>query len=96
MPTISQTPDILRRMAATFEVRNVTYADTTPRATALVAALWPNGVPPEIVRNPAFHLIVQKCIKLARFTNSGLSHEDSILDDGVYSAMICSLLQHGE
>lgn len=96
MSKIAPTPAILRRMAQTFEERNAVYADTTQRAADLLAALWPDGVPPDVLRNPAFHLVVIKCVKLARFINTGLSHEDSILDDGVYSAMICSMIQQGE
>lgn len=96
MSKIAQTPVMLRRMAQTFEERNAVYADTTQQAANVLAALWPEGVPPDVLRNPAFHLLVIKCVKLARFVNTGLTHEDSILDDGVYSAMIHSIIQPGE
>lgn len=93
MSQIDLTAEVLTEMAETFKERNATYADNTPKATDVIMALWPSGVPPETVADPIFHLLVLKCVKLARFVNTGLTHLDSIHDDGVYSAMICSMLK---
>lgn len=84
--------DILEAMAATFRERNAVYGNNYKMVAPLVRALFPNGVPPELVVTDQWHLFELKLVKLSRFAISNLTHMDSIHDDGVYSAMIESIL----
>jgi len=86
------TGDILRDMASTFDERNKVYGSNYLMVSKLVKVLFPNGVPPGLVETDHWHLFELKLVKLSRFAISNLSHEDSIHDDGVYSAMIESIL----
>lgn len=83
---------ILDEMADTFRLRNAVYGDNYKMVAKLVAALFPNGVPPELVVTDQWHLFELKLVKLSRFAISNLTHQDSIHDDGVYSAMIESII----
>jgi hypothetical protein len=89
-------PAILRAMAQTFEERSVTYRDNFRMVGPIMGILFPDGVPLEVLSNPAFHLFELKIVKLTRFAISNLKHLDSIHDDGVYSAMIEAIIQEGE
>lgn len=90
--------DILEGMAKTFRERNAVYGDNYKMVAKLVAVLFPNGVPPELVVTDQWHLFELKLVKLSRFAISNLTHQDSIHDDGVYSAMIEAIViqQQGE
>lgn len=88
--------DILEAMAATFRERNAVYGSNYKMVAPLVRALFPNGVPPELVVTDQWHLFELKLVKLSRFAISNLTHMDSIHDDGVYSAMIESILSNKE
>lgn len=89
---IEQSPataaDILDAMAATFRERNAVYGDNAVMVGQVMQVLFPNGV---TLKTPEdyhmWHLFELKIVKLTRFAISGLKHEDSIHDDGVYSAM---------
>ena len=83
---------ILDEMADTFRERNKVYGDNFRMVGKLMAVLFPEGVPKEILHSDQFHLFELKLVKLSRFAISGLSHQDSIHDDGVYSAMIESIV----
>lgn len=88
-PVKTQTAaDILDAMAATFRERNAVYGDNAVMVGQVMKVLFPNGVE---LNNPEdyhmWHLFELKIVKLTRFAISGLKHEDSIHDDGVYSAM---------
>lgn len=80
--------DILDAMAATFRERNAVYGDNAVMVGQVMQVLFPNGV---TLKTPEdyhmWHLFELKIVKLTRFAISGLKHEDSIHDDGVYSAM---------
>lgn len=80
--------DVLGEMAATFRERSGTYKDNYKMVPKLCKILFPDGVPPEILFTPQWHLFELKLVKLSRFAISGLQHLDSIHDDAVYSAMI--------
>jgi hypothetical protein len=86
------TGDILRDMAATFDERNKVYGSNYLMVSKMVKVLFPDGVPPGLVETDHWHLFELKLVKLSRFAISNLSHMDSIHDDGVYSAMIESIL----
>ena len=86
--------DILAEMADTFRERNKVYGDNYLRVGQVMTALFPNGV---TIVNPAqfnvWHLFELMVVKLTRFANSGLTHEDSIHDLAVYAAMVESLIR---
>lgn len=89
--------DILTEMAATYRERNAVYGDNFRMVGKMMAVLFPNGVPAEVLHSDQFHLFELKLVKLSRFAISGLKHQDSIHDDGVYSAMIQQIiLEQGE
>lgn len=89
---------ILDEMADTFRQRNAVYGDNYKMVGKLMAVLFPNGVPKEVLHSDQFHLFELKLVKLSRFAISNLTHQDSIHDDGVYSAMIEAIVieQQGE
>lgn len=84
--------DILEEMAATFRERNAEYKDNFKMVGPIMKVLFPEGVPVEIVGSHQFHLLELIVVKLSRFAISGLVHEDSIHDAGVYAAMIESIV----
>lgn len=88
--------EILQSMALTWRERNKQYGDNFRMVAKLVAILFPNGVPPELVVDDRWHLFELKLVKLSRFAISNLTHKDSIHDDAVYSAMIESLIEEKE
>ena len=94
---VKETPaDILESMAKTYRERNAVYGDNYKMVGPIMAILFPNGVPNELIGSHQFHLFELKIVKLTRFAISNLQHIDSIHDDGVYSAMIESILNNGE
>lgn len=96
-PKPKNAADILTEMAATYRERNAVYGDNFRMVGKLMAVLFPNGVPAEVLHSDQFHLFELKLVKLSRFAISGLTHQDSIHDDGVYSAMIEQIiLEQGE
>jgi hypothetical protein len=88
-------PTILEEMAATYRARAAVYGDSWQKNGRLMMLLFPDGVPPlssaaAFTRWHLFDLIV---MKLIRFANSGMTHQDSIHDLAVYAAMLESMLQ---
>lgn len=94
----TKTPaDILQGMIETYHERTSVYGGNYYKVAKLVAILWPDGVPPDLVIKDQWHLFELKLIKLTRFAGSNLTHIDSIHDDAVYSAIIESvLLEQGQ
>lgn len=86
--------DILDRAAATFRERNAVYKDNAEVVGKVMEALFPDGVQ---VRTAAdhkmYHLFELIIVKLTRFTQSGLTHPDSIHDLAVYAAMCENLVR---
>lgn len=86
-------PEIMREAIRTYEERNAVYGDSYTRFGHLMTLLFPKGLkaetPEELNR---LGLLVQIITKLVRFTNSGLTHRDSIHDIGVYSFMMEEIL----
>lgn len=80
--------EILTAMAATYRERNAVYGDNFRTVAPTIAALFPNGVPSELVTTDRWHLFELIIVKLSRFAQSNLTHTDSIHDAGVYAAMI--------
>lgn len=85
--------DILAEMGATFAERNAVYKDNYLRVAPVIRALWPAGVPSELVTSDRWHLFELLVVKLTRFATSGLTHQDSVHDAAVYAAMIESDLR---
>ena len=85
-------PEILEAAAATYRERNAIYGDNYKNTGAVMRALFPDGVTlvtaDDFNRWCLFELVI---VKLTRFTNSGLTHIDSIHDAAVYAAMLESL-----
>jgi len=85
--------DILREAAETFEGRNAVYGNNYLNVGNVMVALFPNGVVLKTVDDfLRWHLFELKIVKITRFANSGLTHQDSIRDDTVYGAMVESLI----
>lgn len=81
--------DILQRAADTFRDRNAVYKDNAGKVGQVMAVLFPEGVTLKTEADHKFyHLFELLIVKLTRFTNSGMHHEDSIHDLMVYAAML--------
>ena len=91
-PTVVTAGDVMESMAETFRERNAEYKDNFKMVGPIMKILFPDGVPAELLGSHQFHLFELKVVKLSRFAISSLQHIDSIHDDGVYSAMIESIL----
>ena len=86
--------DILAEMAETFRERNKVYGDNYKRVGDVMIALFPQGVTISTAEEfNVWHLFELMVVKLTRFANSNLSHEDSIHDLAVYAAMVESLIR---
>lgn len=85
--------DVLEEAARTFRERNAVYKDNANVVGKVMVALFPNGVKLETAEDfHMWHLFELLIVKLTRFTNSGLTHQDSILDLTVYGAMLEPLI----
>lgn len=80
--------DVLQEAADTYRARNAVYGDNFKTVGPVMALLLPGGAPPELLHSDRFHLFELLVVKLTRFANSGLTHQDSIRDAAVYAAMI--------
>jgi hypothetical protein len=86
--------DILAEMAETFRERNKVYGDNYKRVGAVMAAMFPDGVTLTTEEDyNVWHLFELMVVKMTRFANSSLTHEDSIHDSAVYAAMLESLIR---
>ncbi len=94
-PTHEQRPvrrnaaDVLQEMADTYRERNAVYGDNFKNVGPVIKAMFPDGIRFKTADDlTKWHLFELLVVKLTRFANSGLLHVDSILDAGVYAAMI--------
>ena len=84
--------DILEAAGKTFRERNAVYKDNASKVGQVMAVLFPNGVQLKTAEDhKMYHLFELIIVKLTRFTNSGLQHQDSVHDLAVYAAM-CEVL----
>ena len=84
---------ILVEMGETFRERNKVYGDNYKRVGEVMSVLFPDGVELKTVEDyNIWHLFELMIVKLTRFTNSNLTHEDSIHDAAGYAAMVESLI----
>lgn len=79
--------DILEEMAGTYRERNAVYGSNYRMVGQMMKILFPAGAPPEVLHSDQFHLFELILVKLSRYAISGLQHQDSIHDAGVYCAM---------
>jgi hypothetical protein len=85
--------DILAEMADTFRERNKVYGDNYKRVGDVMMALFPQGMSLTSAADfNKWHLFELMIVKLTRFANSGLTHQDSIHDLAVYAAMVESIV----
>lgn len=84
---------LMEEGAKTFRERNASYGSNFRMVGPVMQQLFPNGVPPELLRHDAFHLFELVVVKLSRFAISKFTHEDSIHDAMVYCAMIEAIIQ---
>lgn len=87
---------VLSEGANTYAERNEVYGDNFRRVVPTMRALFPNGVPPDLVFRDEWHLFELLVVKLTRFANSNFTHRDSIHDAMVYAAMIEDCIREGE
>lgn len=88
--------DLLQEMANTFRERNVVYGDNYKVVAAVMMTLFPEGIALTSADNfLTWHLFELIVVKLTRFTNSGLTHKDSIHDIAVYAAMLERVIEIG-
>lgn len=85
---------VLQQMAETYRDRNAVYGDNFRKVGPVLALLHPKGM--KLVSgedHELFHLWSLVIVKLSRFANSELTHEDSVHDAAVYLAMIEAILK---
>lgn len=80
--------DILSAAAETYRQRNAAYGSNYQNVAPVIQAMFPDGVPAELVTRTEWHLFELLVVKLTRFANSGMTHNDSIRDAAVYAAMV--------
>lgn len=89
--------EALEVAATTYVERNGKYQDAWRMVGPLFKALFPEGVTLESEDDfTKFHLLVMIGVKLTRFANSTMTHEDSIRDTVVHAAMLATMLEKEE
>ena len=88
--------EILMEAGKTYGERNKVYGDNYRNVMPVVEALFPDGVPPELILTNSWHLFELMIVKFTRFANSEFTHRDSIHDAAVYAAMIEANIATGE
>lgn len=79
--------EILRDAAQLFAERNAAYGDNFLMVSRVLTAMFPNGVRLAPEDYGLWHNFELMIVKLCRFAQSGLTHDDSIRDLIVYSAI---------
>lgn len=81
--------DILAAAADTFRERRAIYGDNYIKVGAMFAVLYPDGLTLRTADDfSRFELFMFVIVKLSRFSNSQMTHVDSIHDACVYAAML--------
>lgn len=88
--------EILEDAAKTFEERNAVYKDNAVMVANVMNSFHPGGFFVQGSGHHMIHLWYLVIVKLTRWVNTGMTHEDSIRDATVYLAMIESLMKKGE
>ena len=79
--------ELLGAMADCFRGKNAVYGDNYKLVGDIIKVMFPDGVPSELVYNAQWCLLELILVKLTRWTNSNLQHQDSIHDAAIYCAM---------
>lgn len=87
--------DILEEAGDTFRTRNAAYGSNYKMVGKIMAILFPDGVPVELLGADQFHLVELIVVKLSRYAISGLTHIDSARDGAVYFAM-CEMVNRNK
>jgi hypothetical protein len=85
---------LLKAVAETLKERNETYGQNDEVTGQIMTILFPNGV--QLITaedHRMFHFLGHIIGKLTRFTNSGMTHEDSIHDLIGYAALAATLVE---
>ena len=94
---MKQPHEVLEEMMKTCKERSAVYGANYKMVGNIMTVLFPDGV---TLKTPEdftlFSLFDTKINKLCRFAHSELTHVDSIHDDGVYSAIIESLIDNND
>lgn len=94
--TAATAADILADMQETYKIRSKAYGANFVKPRNVIRALFPHGVPSEVVDKTQWHIFEMVIIKLTRFADSGLEHVDSVHDSAVYCAIIEEILGNQE
>lgn len=87
--------DILSEMAATFRERNAVYKNNFEKVGPVMMALFPEGIHLRSAEQVnIWHLFELIIVKITRFGNSALTHQESIHDIAVYAALIEAALHN--
>lgn len=87
---------LLRNCADTFDERNAVYGNNYQMVGNLMVALHPEGITLKTADDHnRFHLWMLKVVKMSRYAKNYTEggHEDSAVDDIVYTAMVAGLDQ---
>ena len=87
-------PEMLEQSAATYRERNEIYGDNYKNFGKWTSQLFPNGLTVKTVDDwNRLGVLVQKMSKLSRYAETYESggHDDSLLDDAVYTTMLREL-----
>jgi hypothetical protein len=87
----------LSDMAETQKERGATYKESPLKIGHVLKALFPIGVnliSAECMNK--YHLLIMIVSKLIRLCNTGLSHEDSARDLGVYACMLLVMIKRSK
>ena len=85
--------EVLEKMADTYRERNRVYGDNYLVVGQVMKSLFPDGVDLRSVEDyNKWHLFELIVVKMTRFANSSLTHQDSIHDMSVYGAMLESII----
>lgn len=80
--------ELLQQIEETYYHRNLLYQDNYKKVSAILAIMFPDGVPAELLGSESWHLFEMTIAKLSRFATSSFSHVDSIHDAAVYAVLI--------
>ncbi len=92
-------PEMLEESAETFRQRAEIYGDNYKQFGEVMAVLFPNGVEIKTKDNwNRLGVFIQKISKLTRYVNNWDhgGHDDSLLDDAVYTTMLRELDRDSE
>jgi len=86
---LAEIADIFDQMSATLRSRAADYGYNASKVADAMAVFFPDGVTLKTAEDyEAWHLFELIIVKLTRFVNSGLRHQDSIHDMAIYAGFV--------